>query len=748
MTKTLTIARSLYDLGCAIIPLQPKSKLPKMKKWTSGPRLTWKEFLNIYKDGDNIGVRTGEASHIGDNYLACIDVDVKNPAYESRAMEKLKELLGEMNLPEVKSGSGGLSRHLYCVTEAPFKMITVDKCADGEICVYSNGRQMVLPGSIHPSGKEYKWALSGIKTIKDLPLINFSNFKTDSENSERTITNDWKPVEVDLVFSDLPEEIVNLILFAEVEDRSSAVFKVTIAMVKHGYKDAEIMSVLTDPEYELGKSAYAHAKTDSRSRAANWIFNYNIKKARKEFDAKLQFNEEVETVSLSDEEAAKQALELQTPPDWRSLIQRNGPKGVNPNAPRSTLKNIILILTNEVAPDVFKRDVFSNRDFYAYNTPWGGVKGQALCDDDATKIRVWLSNRYRFEPSKEHVFDVMAFISEQNSFDPVRDWLESLPAWDGTERLNYWLKKHFKAEGDEEYLAQVFRKWITAMVFRVYHPGCKFDWMPIFEGEQGVGKSSFGKLLVGSKYFVDWLPDLGDKDSALALQGAMAVEFGELANIRKQEVEVAKAFISRTVDKIRPPYGRKIIESPRRCVFFGTTNADTYLRDDSGNRRFKPVKVGQLDFEVLERDRDQLFAEALFLYKNSLETLQSLELEGKAKTFEHIIQSEKMVEDDATYYADLLLEFMSKDSEEKANANIDFTKFRLQELFDNYGPFFGARGDRTAKHFAGKALKKLGAKKWKSHGLSFWKLQNVVGDTSGIVKNGAIPRKNTNEITN
>ena len=147
-----------------------------------------------------------------------------------------------------------------------------------------------------------------------------------------------------------------------------------------------------------------------------------------------------------------------------------------------------------------------------------------------------------------------------------------MPPWDETPRIDTWLKRNFEAQGDDEYLAQVFRKWLCAMVIRAYEPGAKFDWMPIFEGEQGVGKSSFGRMLCGDKYFLDWLPDLMNKDSALALQGIWAVEMGELASFRKNEIEAVKAFLTRTVDKVRPPYGERWLESKRRCVFFGTTN--------------------------------------------------------------------------------------------------------------------------------------------------------------------------------
>jgi putative DNA primase/helicase len=285
---------------------------------------------------------------------------------------------------------------------------------------------------------------------------------------------------------------------------------------------------------------------------------------------------------------------------------------------------------------------------------------------------------------------------------------------------------------------------MVAMVLRDYEPGAKFDWMPIFEGKQGIGKSSLGRLLVGDKYFVDWLPDLSDKDSALSLQGAWAVEFGELTNLRKQDVESAKAFISRTVDKVRPPYGRIQIESPRRCVFFGTTNSDTYLRDDSGNRRFKPVKVGQLDFDAIARDREQLFAEALFIYVNGFETEKTLDIEGKAKEYEAKIQAEKMLEDESTFMVEDFKKFMKNEAQKRdeIDTRFNFEKFKLTELFSDGwdGPFRGYKSDMRHLQFAAKALKQLGAEKFKSSGSVFWRFNQEKGiptkTTPTLYRNG------------
>jgi predicted P-loop ATPase len=382
----------------------------------------------------------------------------------------------------------------------------------------------------------------------------------------------------------------------------------------------------------------------------------------------------------------------------------------------------VLILKNAIDEKIIRRDLFANRDAYNVDTPWGGKRNAALTDDDVAKLKYWLGQRFRFEPGNQVIFDALVVIACENAYDPVCDTLDALPAWDKKPRLGTWLAKNFEAKGDPEYLSQVFTKWMVAMIGRAKMPGLKFDWMPIFEGAQGIGKSSFGKILVGEKYFLDWLPNLGDKDSALGLQGMWAVEMGELANMRKTEIEIVKAFITRQIDKIRPPYGKRWIESPRRCVFFGTTNRSTYLTDDTGNRRSKPVEVGRLEFEVLRAERDQLFAEALTIWSQISSGERRVEryfdLTGDALIFEAQIHQKKMVEDEASVMKEAFEDFVEKCR--KGERKFDFKKFRILELFGGGGPLSNWKQDNRNCQFAAKMLKKLGGQKHLIKGLSYW----------------------------
>jgi hypothetical protein len=212
-----------------------------------------------------------------------------------------------------------------------------------------------------------------------------------------------------------------------------------------------------------------------------------------------------------------------------------------------------------------------------------------------------------------------AVVAYDNKVHPVRSYLEGL-AWDGVERLNLLLTDYVRAGVEwhpdvEEYRRQVGRKWMVQAIARIMQPGCQADATLVLEGIQGLGKSSMFRAL-GGVWYTDDMPALGTKDASDSVTSAWIIELSELSAMRKSDVESVKSFLTRRVDRFRPPYGRKTVEFPRQAVFCATCNDAEWLEDRTGGRRFYPIAASEVDVLAIQRDRDQLWAEAMTAYES------------------------------------------------------------------------------------------------------------------------------------
>ena len=296
--------------------------------------------------------------------------------------------------------------------------------------------------------------------------------------------------------------------------------------------------------------------------------------------------------------------------DWRNLLRKRGDRYIGDE------RNVMTALRE--APDLVglvRWNEFAGVVEFGRRSPWrDNYLGDKWTDEDDVELTVWLQGCGVDVRGQTVIAAAVKVVAQDEKVHPVRQYLD-LQKWDGEPRLQLWLIEYLNAEGPADYLAAVGRRFMVSAVARVMEPGCQADHVLVLEGPQGCGKSQTVQTLA-REWGTDSLPDLHSKDAAVHLQGVWLVELAELAALRRTaDVEAVKAFLTRRVDRFRPPYGRRSVDVPRQCVFIASTNESQYLRDSTGNRRFWPVRVGKVDFGALTRDRDQLWAEAVHLYR-------------------------------------------------------------------------------------------------------------------------------------
>lgn len=279
---------------------------------------------------------------------------------------------------------------------------------------------------------------------------------------------------------------------------------------------------------------------------------------------------------------------------------------------KADIGNAKLVLENDPAwRGVLGYCDFSYRVLKRSLPPFPNSSVGEWTDADTDRFRIWLAENYRFTPKTADALGAVVVVAEANRFHPVREYLTGL-VWDRVPRLERWLHSYMGAEANA-YSALAGKMFLIGAVARVMRPPVKMDTVLIFEGLQGLGKSTALKIL-GGEWFTDTPLVLGDKDGFQQMQGVWIIELAELDSFNKADHTRAKQFFGSQVDRYRPSYGRLTQTFARQCVFAGSTNQDTYLRDATGNRRYWPVACTCVLAKELEADRDQLWAEAFHRY--------------------------------------------------------------------------------------------------------------------------------------
>ena len=330
-----------------------------------------------------------------------------------------------------------------------------------------------------------------------------------------------------------------------------------------------------------------------------------------------------------------------------------------------TIGNVEMILENDpLLKDRIRFNEFSTQ-IDAHDMPWR--KENMAWDDNCDAYLHSYLEGYRTNGfTDKKVTKALLIVAQEHKYHPVREYLNAL-VWDGTPRVESLFIDHLKAE-DTELYRNAALGFMVMSVKRIFEPGCNLQFMPVFIGKQGAGKSSLAQVL-GGEWVSSSAIDINSKDGYIVLQGKWIVEIAEMNSFSKKEASSVKSYISSSKDSYRPPYGQHNVDVKRQCIFFGTTNDILCLADSTGNRRFWPIECHATEedayarLKALEEKRDQLWAEAMHYYRTDMARIERLirDVNEGMKGLQERHNQVDPLEDDLISFLDFMLPGTWKD---------------------------------------------------------------------------------------
>lgn len=575
--KKLGKTPSIYNKGgCAVgIPDWPAkyATLPEITKWSAVPDY-------------GICIQT--------RLVRALDIDVPDVSRARKIADRIEQLIGH-KLPKRFRGDSGKCLLGFTLSGVMGKRDF--QCEGGLVEFLATGQQFIAAGT-HQDGARYEWEGGLPLGFPEITLEQFEHvwselvreFSVDGTSSNTS--GAARKRDADVLLPDPIGDFLKGKSLVLAEDRG-ALHIACPWIDEHSSGSAGDGSTSYFPAgtrgYEQGHFKCLHAHCSSRS-DGDFLIALGY-----EPDVSDQFE------VITTQESSVQSEPL--PSLSRDKLGR----------PLATVGNVLAILRrSDVTGMQIGFDLF--RDEIMWTAP--GVMGwQAFKDVDYTVLRERMEGRgLSFKPiGRDLIRDAVAKVAHENQFDSAQLWLES-KQWDGVERIKTFLPRYFGVEDSEYHSAVSLYLW-TALAGRVLEPGCKADMVPVLIGQQGLRKSSAVAAMSPSlECFTELSLAERDADLSRKMRGVLVAEIGELRGLSSRDLEWIKSFITSTHERWTPKYKEFETVFPRRLVFVATTNQDEFLADQTGNRRWLPVRVSRADVEGLVQDRDQLWAEAASLF--------------------------------------------------------------------------------------------------------------------------------------
>lgn len=585
--KTLGKTPSLYNR---------KKEVVGLKLWTD--KISTSTDIEKWSKNSDYGIC------IQTRRIRAIDVDVSDPTLAKKIKYYISKTLG-FELPcRRRTNSSKFLLIFEMLGDYTKQIIKLD---NDIIEFLANGQQFIAVGT-HPSGEPYFWE-KGLPT--NIPTLTHDQFtqlwQAISKKFNGEIINSRKHKARDLSVSNhlATDDIANFL------DENWQVFSVGKAGER--YIECPFSS---DHTSESNETATAYFPSNTRGFEQG---HFRCLHAHCENKDDGEF--------LNAMGYRSKDFDVIQPFDNEKLLPVF--KRDNKGKIEATINNVYLaVQRSDICGINVRFDKFKDEIMYS---SWKSDQWLAFNDADYSRLRIGLE-KGGFKPiGREMIRDVVVLVADENPFDSATEWISRLE-WDGIPRIENFLSEYFNADHSGYVKAVSLYLW-TALAGRVLKPGIKADMVPILVGEQGCGKSTGVAALSPSlDYFCEISFTEKDEDLARKMRGRLVAEIGELRGLHTKELETIKAFITRTHENWIPKYREFATKFPRRLVFVGTTNQDEFLADDTGNRRFLPVKVNDVNVSGIKENIDLLWAEAKQLF---LKTGIQYQVAEKLSVVEH-----------------------------------------------------------------------------------------------------------------